>query len=206
MWVGLGTGSTAAHFLRALGERVAGGLKIQGVPTSIATEKAARQLAIPIGTFVDRPYVDLAVDGADEIDPAFRMIKGGGGALMREKVVATAASRFVVIVDASKRVDRLGRFPLPIEVLPFAWPVVQRRVASLGVKPELRRGTDGTPFVTDQENFVLDCPFEEIPDPQDLQAALEGIPGLLEHGLFLDQADLVLVGNGEDVEELPRAG
>lgn len=204
MWVGLGTGSTTAHFLQALGERVAAGLRIQGVPTSLATEQRARQLNIPIESFESRPVLDLAVDGADEIDASFRMIKGGGGALMREKVVASAAERFIVIIDSSKQVETLGSFPLPIEVLPFAWPVVKRRVEALGVEPSLRRDAGGDPFVTDQGSFILDCPFEEIADPQATKAFLDDIPGLLEHGLFLDEADLLLVGRGDDVEELSR--
>jgi ribose 5-phosphate isomerase A len=204
MWVGLGTGSTAAHAVRALGERVQAGLRIHGVPTSLATERLARSAGIPIGSFEQRSRLDLAIDGADEVDPELRMIKGGGGALMREKVVAAAAERLVIVTDASKYVPALGRFPLPLEVLPFAWPVVARRIEALGVVPVLRR-REGAAVLTDQGNLLLDCAFGAIGDPEALAAELDGIPGLLEHGLFLGLADRVIVARGETIEEL-RSG
>ncbi len=187
MVVGLGTGTTAAFLVRALAERLRDGLRIAGaVPTSQATAQLAASLGIPLVSLERYPELDLAIDGADEIDPQLNLIKGGGGALLREKVVATAARRFVVIGDSSKRVPRLGtHFALPVEIVPFALGPVQRRLEALGARALLRmRGNE--PFLTDNQNYILDCQFPGgIADPQTLQAQLRAIVGVVEHGLFL---------------------
>jgi ribose 5-phosphate isomerase A len=199
MRVGLGSGSTALHAVRELGERVRAGLTITGVPTSRQTEAAAREAGIPLDDLSERPWLDLTLDGADEVDGRLRLVKGGGGALLREKIVASASRRLLILVDASKCVERLGAFPLPVEVVPFAASVVAAHVARWGVTPRLRvRG--GAPFVTDEGNHVLDCPFGEITDPEGLAARLADVPGVVEHGLFLDLADAVYVAGDDGVE------
>ncbi len=196
MTVGLGTGSTAAHAVRLIGARVTDGLRICGVPTSRQTARLARELGIPLLDLNDVPSVDLAIDGADEVDPAKRCIKGGGGALLHEKIVASAAKRLVIIVDSGKLVRRLGAFPLPVEVVPFAREQVRRLVASLGADATLRAGPDG-PFVTDEGNLILDCRFGEIADAAALAARLDAAPGVVGHGLFVAMADDAIVGHGD---------
>jgi len=190
MRLGLGTGSTAALMLEALAERLADGRlrDVTGVPTSEATAERCRQLGIPLATLAELPELDLAIDGADEIDPSLGLIKGLGGAHLREKVVACAAARFVVIADAGKLVRRLGdHAPLPVEVIPFARPVSTRLLAGLGWEPELRlRG--GAPYVTDEGNHLLDCRRDDWSHPERLAAELQAVPGVVEHGLFLDIA------------------
>jgi ribose 5-phosphate isomerase A len=192
MRLGLGTGSTAERFVRLLGERVARGLSVHGVPTSRATAALATSLGIPLIELDGE--LDLCVDGADEIDPQLRLIKGAGGALLHEKIVAAAARRVVIIADSQKRVAVLGRARLPVEVVRFGWPATGRRVAALGGAPELRRGADGQPFVTDEGNFILDCRFGEMARPEELAARIDAIPGVVEHGLFLGLAHLALLG------------
>jgi ribose 5-phosphate isomerase A len=190
MLLGLGTGSTVAFLLDALGERVADGLRIRAVGTSLATEARARELGIAVESFSPLDAVDLAIDGVDEIDPAFRAIKGGGGALLREKVVAQAATRMIAIADGSKSVDRLGvHHPVPLEVLAFARGFVASRVMALGGEPVVRPGA-----LTDQGNPLLDCHFGAIDDPEALAAKLAAIPGVLAHGLFLGEVDVLCVG------------
>jgi ribose 5-phosphate isomerase A len=187
MRLGLGTGSTAALMLDALAERLADGRlrDVTGVPTSEATAERCRQLGIPLATLAELPELDLAIDGADEIDPSLRLIKGLGGSHLREKVVACAAARFVVIADASKLVRRLGdHAPLPVEVIPFARPVAARLLEGLGWSPELRL-RDDAPYVTDEGNHILDCRRDDWSDPERLAAELEAVPGVVEHGLFL---------------------
>jgi ribose 5-phosphate isomerase A len=186
MTLGLGTGSTAAWFVRLLGERVRAGLRVRGVPTSSATRALASSLGIELCTLADVPALDLAVDGADEIDPDLRLIKGGGGALLYEKIVASAAARFVVIADATKEVTRLGGVPLPVEVVPFAVPPVERRIRALGGEPALRMAGD-RPFVTDAGHHILDVRID-LSDPAATATALRALPGVVEHGLFLDMA------------------
>jgi ribose 5-phosphate isomerase A len=204
MRVGLGTGSTAAHFVAALGRRVAGGLNVAGVPTSDATARLAREAGVPLTTLDEAPELDLTVDGADEIGPALALIKGGGGALLREKIVAAASARMIVIADIGKRVEVLGAYPLPIEVVSFGLTAtalaVERTAVELGlnVAIDLRR-RDAQPFVTDSGNRILDASFGRIPDPEALADGLARIPGVVEHGLFLGLADLALVASPEGV-------
>ena len=206
MAVGLGTGSTAYWLVERLGERVRAGLRIRGVPTSRRTEEQARHLGIPLVTFAEVRELDLAVDGADEIGPGLALIKGGGGALLREKLVAAAARRFVVVADAGKRVAVLGRFPLPVEVVPFAWEVTARRVAEVTrAEPTLRRAGGGEVYVTDNGNYILDCRCGEIPDPEKTERELKMLTGVVECGLFVRMADLAVVATDDDVEVIQRA-
>jgi ribose 5-phosphate isomerase A len=203
MRLGLGTGSTARHFVELLGERVKGGLDVIGVPTSEATRLDAERCGVPLTTLDATPELDLTVDGADEIGPDLTLIKGGGGALLREKIVASASARMVVIADESKWVATLGRFPLPIEVVPFGLGATERAItkaytaAGCAGRTVLRRGGDGHPFVTDGGHFILDAALEKIPDPAALGSRLAAIPGVVEHGLFIGLADTaVLAGAG----------
>jgi len=200
--VGLGTGSTAYFAVVALGERVKAGLKIVGIPTSVKTGDLARQLGIPLTTLDETPQIDITLDGADEVDPRLNLIKGGGGALLREKVIATATKNMVVVVDSSKVVSVLGNFPLPIEVISFARTVVENKIVSLGASPKLRTKTDGSPYLTDNGNQILDCSFGQIADPAALALILSDTPGIVEHGLFIGLAKVALVGRGDRVEEL----
>jgi ribose 5-phosphate isomerase A len=206
MSVGLGTGSTAYWLVERLGERVREeGLRVRCVPTSRRTEKQARALGIPLVSLGEAGELDLAIDGADEIGPELALIKGGGGALLREKLVASAARRFVVIADASKKVSVLGRFPLPVEVVPFAWELTARRVAAVTrVEPALRRAEDGGAYVTDNGNYILDCRCGEIPDPARTERELKSLTGVVESGLFVGMADLAVVSTDEDVEIIER--
>jgi ribose 5-phosphate isomerase A len=204
MRVGLGSGSTAEHFVSLLGQRVAQGLDIAGVPTSEQTARLARQAGVPLTTLEETPELDLDVDGADEIGPGLALIKGGGGALLREKIVAAASARMIVIADAGKRVARLGAFPLPIEAVPFGLTAtvlaVERVAVELGLPAaiDLRR-RDGEPFVTDNGNRILDASFGLIRDPEALADRLADIPGIVEHGLFLGFADLALIASPDGV-------
>jgi ribose 5-phosphate isomerase A len=200
--VGLGTGSTAYFAVLALGERVKSGLKIIGIPTSAHTSDLARSVGIPLTTLDEHPEIDITIDGADEVDPRLNLIKGGGGALTREKVIAFASKKMVVVADSSKVVEALGKFPLPVEVISFARTVVERKIVSLGASPKLRAAADGSLYLTDNGNPILDCSFGEIHDPPALALTLSNIPGLVEHGLFVGLAKSVLVGRGDRVEEL----
>src|SRR5215216_502813 len=180
MSVGLGTGSTARWLVERLGERVREGLRVRCVPTSRRTEEQARSLGIPLVTLGEAGELDIAVDGADEIGPGLALIKGGGGALLREKLVASAARRFVVIADGSKRVDVLGRFPLPVEVVQFGWELTARRVAAVtGVEPVLRVRVGGETFVSDNGNFIIDCRCGAIPDPARMERELKSLTGVV---------------------------
>ena len=209
MAVGLGTGSTVFHTLVRLAERIeAEGLEIRGVPTSKDTETKAREMGIPLGSLDDLPELDLTIDGADEADPGFALTKGGGGALLREKVVAFASKRVVIVLTESKRVERLGdSFALPVEVLPFALPLVRRHVAALGADPVERRAADGSSYRTDNGCAILDCRFPGgIEDPVQMEAALDRIPGIVESGLFCGLAHALVVGQADGqaaVHELP---
>jgi ribose 5-phosphate isomerase A len=207
MRLGLGSGSTAAWFVRMLGERVAAGLDVIGVPTSEATARIAHEAGVRLTTLDDTPELDLAVDGADEIDPDLALIKGGGGALLREKIVAHAAARMIVIADSGKQVEALGAFPLPIEVVTFGLAAtalaIERAALELGLPTAIdirRRG--GQPFVTDGGNRILDASFGRIGDPEALADRLADIPGIVEHGLFLGFCDLALVASQDGVAEL----
>jgi len=192
--VGLGTGSTSRFATEALGRRVAGGMHIQGVATSEATAQMARAMGIPILDLNDVSAVDLTIDGADEIDTDFNMIKGGGGALTREKLVALASRRRVYIVDESKLVERLGeRWALPVEVLPFAWQHARAKLTALGCEPRLRL-RDERPFETDNGNYILDCQFKGIADPAQTEVDVKLTPGVVECGLFIGLADVLIIG------------
>ncbi len=211
MVVGLGTGSTSAHFVRALGERVHAGLKVKGVPTSEATRTLAEQVGVPLVEISQVSRIDVDVDGADEIDPAFRLIKGGGGALLREKIVAAASARMVVIADAGKWVERLGAFPLPVEVTRFGFALTAARVREAllatncaGDEVSLRTsGKANEPVITDGGNYILDAHAKAIADPDALASALNQIAGVVEHGLFIGLAGTVILGReaGVDVRE-----
>ncbi len=192
--LGLGTGSTVRYLLEALGERVKDGLKIAGVPTSDSTEAICRRLGIPLLDLESHPTLDLTIDGADEIDPHLNLIKGLGAALVREKFVALASRRYIVIGDASKLVPALGtRAPVPVAVLQFAWRITRDRLAALAARPVLRE-RDGRPVVTDDGLYVLDCWFDTIPDPYDLERRLKATMGVVSTGLFLDLPAIALVG------------
>jgi ribose 5-phosphate isomerase A len=202
--VGLGSGSTAAHAVRFLVERVREGLKIVGIPTSQQTKHLAEQLGIPLGTLDEYPQIDIDIDGADEIDPQLNLIKGGGGAFLREKIIASVSRRFIVIADSAKQVKRLGKFPLPVEVVPFAQSLIKPQLEALGAKVALRSYAYGNPYVTDEGHHILDCSFGEIPDPPVLAEKLCHIPGVIEHGLFIGMAELAFIGKDGKVVELRR--
>src|SRR5579863_2552319 len=200
--VGIGTGSTAAYFIQLLGEQVKNGLRIRGIPTSARSGQQAASLGIPLTTLDECPEIDVTVDGADEFDPELRLIKGGGGALLREKIVASASNQLVIITDVTKRVPVLGRFPLPVEVIKFAQAVVQKKIEKLGAKVSMRRGADGKPYITDENNHIFDCNFGQILEPDKLAQQLSDIPGVVEHGLFIGMASVVLVADGKEIVEL----
>jgi ribose 5-phosphate isomerase A len=206
MRVGLGTGTTARWLVERLGERVREGLRVRCVPTSRRTEEQARALGMTLVTLGEAGELDIAIDGADEIGPGLALIKGGGGALLREKLVASAARRFVVIADASKRVEVLGRFPLPVEVVQFGWELTARRVAVVtGVEPLLRRDTNGGPFVTDNGNFILDCRCGAIQDPAQMERELKSLAGVVESGLFVRMADTAVLADEGGVQVIDSA-
>jgi len=205
MLVGLGTGSTAAFAISALGRRIREGLRVTAVGTSLATEAAARMAGIAMLDFADVARTDLVIDGADEIDSAFRAIKGGGGAMLREKIVAASATRMICIVDSDKPVAVLGAGrPLPIEVLPFARTYVSDAVRALGGEPVVRIAANGIPVLSDQANLLIDCRFGPITDPVALAGELTAVPGMLGHGLFLSEIDALFIGGDEGIERLER--
>jgi ribose 5-phosphate isomerase A len=210
MRIGLGTGSTARPFVELLAERVRAGLAVIGVPTSEATRSQAERLGLPLTTLDETPELDLTVDGADEIAPDLTLIKGGGGALLCEKIVASASARLVIIADESKWVPTLGRFPLPVEVVQFGLAATRRAVeaatAAAGAPGAalLRRTSDGHAFVTDQGHWVLDVTLERIPDPRGLGDRLATIPGVVEHGLFIGLAQTVVLAGSEGVRVIER--
>ena len=202
--VGLGTGSTAASFIRLLAEQVKNGLLIRGIPTSVRSQELAESLGIPLTTLDECQEIDVTVDGADEVDPELRLIKGGGGALLREKVVASATKHLVIVADATKQVPRLGKFPLPAEVIRFAQALVAKKIAALGADVRLRLQANGTPYVTDESNYIFDCRFGEIADADNLARQLSDMPGIVEHGLFIGMASTVLLAKGDEIVELHR--
>jgi ribose 5-phosphate isomerase A len=206
MVVGLGTGSTARELILALAERVKGGFQITGVPTSRETAALARQYGIPLLDDEAAWSIDVAIDGADQVDPSFNLIKGGGGALLREKIVAAAARRFVVVVDHSKRVPVLGHpFPLPVEVMPFGLRRTARHIEDLGIKTVLRE-KDGRAFRTDSDHYILDLHIERIEDPAALERTLTLIPGVVETGLFVGRTGVLIVGTPGGIEVLTTEG
>ena len=204
MRVGLGTGSTAAFMVRALGDLVReDGLRIRGVPTSIRTADLAREMGIEVVTLDEARWLDLTIDGADEVDGNLDLIKGGGGALLHEKIVAAASDRMVVIADIGKQVGTLGAFPLPVEVIPFGWQTTKALVEEMLINMDVlgrdvvRRSTNDAPFVTDEGNYILDLHLTRIGDAQRLSMALNQVPGVVENGLFLDTCDVVVLGHGD---------
>jgi ribose 5-phosphate isomerase A len=203
MCIGLGTGSTAYFAIAHVGRLVAAGASIVAVASSLATEAHCREVGIPLVGLLDRP-ISVAIDGADEVAPDFALTKGGGGALFREKCLALAAERFVVIVDERKLVDRLGAFPTPVEVVPFALGWVEREIAAAFPHATLRRRGGSTPFVTDNGNAILDCAFGTIDDPAEREAELRAIHGVVDAGLFTNLADTVLVASATGVRECER--
>jgi ribose 5-phosphate isomerase A len=210
MRLGLGTGSTARYFVELLGERVRGGLDVVAVPTSQATQDIAERCAIPLTTLDHEPVLDLTVDGADEIAPDLSLIKGGGGALLREKIVAAASTSMIVIADHSKWVNALGRFPLPIEVAPFGLGATRRKIEQAVAAIQrpgsfsLRQGRDGHAFVTDGGHWIVDAALGRIDDPQAMAHALSGIPGVMEHGLFIGLAQMAIVAGPDGVTLFER--
>ena len=202
--VGLGTGSTAYFGVVAIGERVRAGLKIVGIPTSDATADLARKLGIPLSTLDEHQTIDITIDGADEIDPSLNLIKGGGGALLREKIIATASKKMVVVADSTKIVRVLGKFPLPVEIIPFAQAILEKKIGALGAACKLRMKADGQPFVTDEGHRILDCSFGKITDPAALARVLNEMPGVVEHGLFIGLARLAVIGRGNTAVEIPQ--
>ncbi|HUL10273.1 MAG TPA: ribose-5-phosphate isomerase RpiA [Candidatus Acidoferrum sp.] len=205
MVVGLGSGSTAAFALEGLAERVADGLRIVGIPTSDATAALACRLGIPLASFERHRRVDLTIDGADQVElGTLNLIKGLGGALLREKIVAAASARLIVAIDESKLVDRLGgRTALPVEIVPFGWQTTIDRLTALGCAPQLRR-TGGQPFTTDGGNYIADCAMREIPDPAALETRLSSVVGVVETGLFIGMAAAIVVGRPAGVEIVAR--
>lgn len=202
--VGLGSGSTSAFAVRFLAERVREGLKIVGIPTSLQTQHLAEQLGIPLTTLDEHPLIDIDIDGADEIDPQLNLIKGGGGAFLREKIVASVSRRFVVIGDSAKQVSRLGKFPLPVEVIPFAQSLIKPQIEALGASVALRQYAYGNPYVTDEGHHILDCTFGEIADPTALAQKLCTMPGVVEHGLFIGMAEIAMIGKDGSVVQIKR--
>jgi ribose 5-phosphate isomerase A len=210
MKLGLGTGSTARHFVELLAERVRAGLKVVGVPTSEATRADALRLGVPLTTLDEIDRLDLTVDGADEVDPALDLIKGGGGALLREKIVASASDRMIVIADESKWVEALGRFPLPVEVIPFGIAATRRAMArafadsGLSGPTEIRKARDGHVFVTDGGHWIVDAHLGRIQDVRRLAKLLSNIPGVVEHGLFVGLAGTAILAGAQGLRVVDR--
>jgi ribose 5-phosphate isomerase A len=203
MILGLGTGSTAWFAVECVGRRVAEGLRIIAIPTSEQTAEHARRLGVPLSSLAEHHRIDLTIDGADEVERGdLNLIKGGGGALLREKIVASASAQLVIIVDETKLVDRLGRFPVPVEVVPFGWQATAQRVANLGGNPSLRVGADGKAFVTDGGHYIIDCAFGPIRAPAQLESNLNSIVGIVENGLFIGLTSHVVVAGTERVSIL----
>ena len=203
MIVGLGTGSTVYYTIKKLGEMVANGLKIKAVSTSNSTTKIAKELGIPLISLNEVDYINITIDGADEVDNSLNGIKGGGGALLHEKLVAASSNKVIWVVDSSKGVNRLGKFPLPVEVVPFAYKHVLAKLETMNFNPKIRM-KDNNFFVTDEQNYIIDLFLNEIENLYDLDNTLNAISGLVEHGLFLDIADTLIVGNEGTAEIISR--
>jgi ribose 5-phosphate isomerase A len=196
--IGLGTGSTAYFAIAGIGEMVKEGLRIKAIPTSAATEKQAESLNIPLVSLDDVGKIDVTIDGTDEFDAALNLIKGGGGALLKEKMVAQITEKQIIIADSSKRVEKLGAFKIPVEVLPFTANYVGKRIAECGGRGEIRK-KDGMEFLTDEENYIIDADFGLLENPYEISERLNNIEGVVCNGLFLDLADLILMGKGDEV-------
>ena len=205
MIVGLGTGSTVEYALRKLGQLVREGLDIQGIPTSIYTQRIAKEEKIPLTTLEENPDIDITIDGADEVDSDLNLIKGGGGALTREKIIAFNSKKVIIIVDDSKIVKCLGiDFPLPVEVTKFGWTATKKTLESFGCTVELRKVMGDEPFITDNGNYILDCEFERIEDPVQMEMDINLIPGVVENGLFIGLVNKVIVGGKQGVLTLEK--
>ncbi|HJS72777.1 MAG TPA: ribose-5-phosphate isomerase RpiA [Vicinamibacteria bacterium] len=205
MVVGLGTGRAAAMFVRALAQRIREGLRVRGVPTSRRTSELATELGVPLAALDEVEAIDIDVDGADEVDPSLDLIKGHGGALLRERVVASVSKKFVILAGEDKIVPRLGaRMAVPVEVVPFAAPVVKRRIEGLRGEVRLRMDPDGRPFVSDNGNHILDAKFDAIGDASALERQIDDLPGVVDNGLFVGMADLVLVQSESKFRRLTR--
>ena len=206
MIVGLGSGSTAAFAVEALGRRVREGLKIAGIPTSETTSRQARALGIPVSSLAEHDHIDITIDGADEVEEGtLNLIKGHGGALLREKIVASATRNLVIVVDPSKLVPRLGsRVAVPLEVVPFGWQMAAARLRRLGTVPKIRLASDDTPFITDGGHYILDCEFGPIEDADKLERQLSTLVGVVEDGLFLGMTSTVIVGGENGVQIIDR--
>lgn len=191
MVVGLGTGSTVFYTIQKLGQLVKEGLSIKGIPTSVQTEELAKELGIPLTSFSEIESIDIAIDGADEVNSDLELIKGGGGALLREKIIARAAKTFIVVADSSKRVEKLGAFRLPVEVIPFGYEMTEKHIRAMGLVPEIRLNREN-PFITENGNYIFDCEISEHVQPEMLERMLNMIPGVVENGLFVGMTDLVI--------------
>ncbi len=204
MTVGLGTGSTAYWAIQGIGDMVRDGLSINAVATSVQSEALARERNIPIIPFSEVDQLDITIDGADEVDKELNLIKGGGGALLREKIVAAVTKFYIIIVDESKLVDKLGKFPLPVEIAPFAWELTRRKLAALGCTPNMRM-TGDQPYLTDNHHYILDCSFGLINDPALLHEQVSAITGVMEDGFFIKMADIVIAGGpGGEIKQISR--
>jgi ribose 5-phosphate isomerase A len=205
MTIGLGTGSTVEYALRKLGEKVKKDLTIQGIPTSIHTMRIAKEENIPITSLEENPVIDLTIDGADEVDSYLNLIKGGGGALTREKIIAFNSKKVIIVVDDSKIVKALGiDFPLPVEILKFGWTSTKKALEGFGCSVELREIMENEPFITDNGNYILDCEFDRIDDSEQLELEINRIPGVVENGLFIGLVNEVIVGAKQGILTLDK--
>jgi len=199
MIIGLGSGSTVYWMLKRLGEMVEQGMNVKGISSSIRTEGWSQEFGIPLTDFSEVQLLDLAIDGANEIDPQFNLLKGGGGSLVREKIINTNSAKLIIIADDSKLVSQLGKVPLPVEILRFGWEVTEKKIAQLGCKPVLR-SREGASFVSDNGNYIVDCEFEAIPNPEKLHHELKQIVGVVETGLFIGMTDIVILAGETEVK------
>jgi len=207
MVIGLGEGSTSIFAIQKIGELCTSGalIDIMGIACSRKVEEVARQCGIPLTTLNDNPIIDITIDGADEVDPHFNLIKGGGGALLREKIVAQASKREIIVVDESKTSDQLGTlWPLPIEVTPFGWEAQSPFLESLGGNPIMRKNNEGSPYMTDQSNYIIDCDFGPIKNSSELSVVLNARAGVVEHGLFIDLATDIIIAGKDGVQHLKK--
>ncbi len=199
MTIGLGTGSTVYWTIKKIGELVSKGLQIKAIPSSAETERLARQFGIPLTSFSEVDQLDLSIDGADEVDPEYNLIKGGGGALVREKFVDAFTKKFIVVIDESKLVKKLGSFPLPVEIVPFGWEMTSNQLVEFGCTPILRM-KDGEIFISDNGNYIVDCHFSSIENPSSLHVELKQLLGVIETGLFIGMANMIITGDKDGVK------
>lgn len=205
MVLGLGTGSTVEYTLKKLGKLCREGLKIKGIPTSLHTKRIAQEEKIPLTTLEENPVIDVTIDGADEVDSELNLIKGGGGALTREKIIAYNSKKVIIVIDDSKIVKALGiDFPLPVEVVKFGWTSTKKSLEEFGCNIELRKVMGDEPFITDNSNYILDCEFERIENPEQTEMKINSIPGVVENGLFIGLVDEVIVGGKQGISTLDK--